>query len=133
MISETRGAQFLKDYAEGLKSADSAKMAKLFHPGLAYIVNDEAREGADGLSKPETWDFIFSKFKFLDATASHVIEVCSGHIFYHEALKVQHIESGEIREGHFGDEAVINADDKMLMVNRVADPAFFDWFGTALS
>jgi len=107
-------------------------MAELFHPGLAYIVNDEAREGADGLSKPETWDFIFSKIEFLDATASHVIELCPGHIFYHEALKVRHIESDEIRVGHFGDEAAIDADGKMLMVNRVADPAYFDWCGAAL-
>lgn len=56
MSSTTRGQEFLNNYAEGLKRADSQAMAELFHYGLAYIVNDEAREGSEGLCKPETWD-----------------------------------------------------------------------------
>lgn len=133
MSSTTLGQDFLTNYAEGLKRADSQAMAELFHYGLAYIVNNEAREGSEGLCKPETWDFIFSKVEFIDAVASHVIEVHPGHIFYHEYLKVRSKTSGEVKEGHFGDEAVINHEGKMLMVNRVADTAYFEWFGKALA
>ena len=133
MSTTTPGQEFLTKYAEGLKKADSQAMAELFHYGLAYIVNNEAREGSEGLCKPEIWDFIFSKIEFIDAVASHVIEVHPGHIFYHEYLKVRSKTSGEVKEGHFGDEAVINHEGKMLMVNRVADSAYFEWFGKALA
>lgn len=129
----TIGKQFLNEYAKGLINADAQKMASLFHSGLAYIVNDEVREGAADLCIEETWSFIFSKVKFLKAEASNVIEVHPGHIFYHENLQVQNKKTGEIREGHFGDESIINKEGKMLLVNRVADNAYFKWFGEVLS
>lgn len=132
MTKQSIGTQFLNDYAQGLLQGNSEKMASLFHPGLSYIVNNEVRPGAESLSNPETWDFIFSKIEFQKAEASHVIEVHPGHVFYHEFLQVRSKTTGEFREGHFGDEAVINTDGKMLLVNRIADTAYFAWFETAL-
>ncbi|KAB1158333.1 hypothetical protein F7018_09120 [Tenacibaculum aiptasiae] len=129
----TIGKQFLNEYATGLINADAQKMASLFHSGLSYIVNDEVREGAADLCKEETWNFIFSKVKFLKAEAGHVIEVHPGHIFYHEYLQVKNKKTGEIKEGHFGDESIINKNGKMLLVNRIADNAYFKWFGETLS
>lgn len=127
------GKQFLYEYAQGLINADALRMARLFHRGLSYIVNDEVREGAADLCKEETWSFIFSKVRFLKAEANHIVEVHSGHIFYHEYLRVKSKKTGEVREGHFGDEAVINKEGKLLLVNRVADNAYFKWFGETLS
>lgn len=132
-MTATIGQTFLQQYSEGLLAADAAKMAQLFHQGLAYIVNDQAREGAESLFLQETWEYIFSRVEFLESQASHVIEVHPGHLFYHEYLKVRSRASDEIREGHFGDEAVINSKGKMLLVNRVADSAYFDWFGEVLA
>lgn len=130
---KTIGNEFLEKYSQGLVNADSELMATLFHKGLAYIVNDEPREGAESLCESDTWDFIFSKIEFMEAQASHVIEVHPGHLFYHEFLKVKNKQTGEIKEGHFGDEAVINSAGKMLLVNRVADNAYFEWFGASLA
>lgn len=126
------GSVFLEKYSEGLMSANSELMASLFHKGLSYIVNDEVREGAESLTEASTWDFIFSKIEFIQAKASHVIEVHPGHLFYHEFLQVKSKATGEIKEGHFGDESVINQEGKMMLVNRVADTAYFHWFGNVL-
>lgn len=127
------GNEFLTRYSQGLITADAKLMASLFHRGLSYIVNDVPREGAQSPSESSTWDFIFSKIEFVQAEASHVIEVHPGHLFYHECLVVKNKHTGEIKEGHFGDEAVINRAGKMLLVNRVADSAYFEWFGASLA
>ena len=116
---KTIGNEFLEKYSQGLVNEDSELMASLFHKGLSYVVNDQPREGAESLSEPETWDYIFSKVAFLQAKASHVNEVHSGHLFYHEFLQVQNRATGEIKEGHFGDEAVINQQGKMIGLSLV--------------
>jgi hypothetical protein len=42
-------------------------------------------------------------------------------------VRVRVKATGEVREGHFGDEAVVNKDVKMLLVNRIADPLYVAW------
>ena len=42
-------------------------------------------------------------------------------------MRVRVKATGEVREGHFGDEAVVNKDVKMLLVNRIADPLYVAW------
>ena len=133
MDQKTIGTKFLENYSNGLINEDAVLMASLFHKGLAYIVNDEVRDGASSLCEVATWEYIFSKVKFLEANASELNEPVEGHIFYKEVLKVESKASGEKNEGHFIDETVINKDGKMLLVNRIADDAYFEWFNKVLS
>lgn len=125
------GRLFLAHYADGLLTANAEKMAALFHPGLTYIVNDLQRPACETFCTKELWETIFSKVEFLAAEAHHVLEPHPGHIFYHEMVRVRVRATGEVREGHFGDEAVVNKDVKMLLVNRIADPLYYEWLGTA--
>jgi hypothetical protein len=127
------GTQWLNDYASALQRADSQKIAQLFHPGLAYIVNDKLHAGSASFCDPATWQSIFTKIEFRSAKAYNMMEVYPGHITYHEVLKIRIKFSDEELEGHFGDQSVVNSDGKMLLINRVADPVYFSKFTSALT
>ena len=127
------GHEWLKNYSEGLISKNAKLMGSLFHPGLTYIVNGEQREGSDTFCKQETWEFIFSKIEFRQASAHNVFEPHVGHLFYHEAVEVYLKKENKILEGHFGDESVLNKDGKMLLINRIASKKYFEEFTKALS
>ena len=127
------GHDWLLAYSRHLVAADANALAGLFHKGIAYIVNGEARVGADGLCVPKTWEFILSRVEFNSVASHNLYEPHPGHVFYHEVLKVRFRATDAYNEGHFGDEAVINESGKMLLMNRVADPAYFAAFDAALS
>jgi hypothetical protein len=127
------GTQWLNDYASALQQGDSQAIAQLFHPGLAYIVNDKSHEGSAFFCNPTTWQSIFAKIEFKSAQAYNPIEVYPGHIIDREVLKIRIKFSGEELEGHFGDRSVINSYGKMLLINRIADPAYFTKFISALA
>jgi hypothetical protein len=107
--------------------------AQLFHPGIAYIVNNKLHEGSASFCNQATWQSIFTKIEFRSAKAYNLMEVYSGHIIYHEVLKIRIKFDGEELEGHFGDQSVVNSDGKMLLINRIADPAYFTKFTSALT
>jgi hypothetical protein len=126
------GKEWLENYANALQQADTDAIARLFHPGFSYIVNDKLHEASSSFSQQDTWKFIFSKIQFKSAQGYNLIETYPGHIIYHEVLKICIKFSGEELEGHFGDRAVVNSDGKMLMINRLADPAYFARLTAAL-
>ena len=132
-MTRSIGAQWLNDYATALQQADSQAIAQLFHPGLAYIVNDELHKGSASFCNQATWQSIFAKIEFRSAKAHNLMEVYSGHITYHEVLKIRIKFNGEELEGHFGDQSVVNSDGKMLLINRIADPNYFTKFTSALT
>ncbi len=127
------GMQWLNDYAAALQQTNSQAIAQLFHPGLAYIVNDKSHEGSAFFCNPTTWQSIFAKIEFKSAQAYNPIEVYPGRIIYHEVLKIRIKFSGEELEGHFGDRSIVNSDGKMLLINRIADPAYFAKFTSVLA
>ena len=133
MTNSTIGSSWLTAYGRALTAGDADALAELFHPGIAYIVNGAAREGASALSQKDTWTFIFSRIEFLAADTHNLFEPHPGHIMYHEVLKVRIRATGQVLEGHFGDAAVVGPGGKQLLMNRVADPAYFEAFDKALS
>lgn len=127
------GTQWLNDYASALQQADSQAIAQLFHPGLAYIVNNKLHEGSASFCNQATWQSIFAKIEFRSAKAHNLMEVYPGHILYHEVLKIRIKLNGEELEGHFGDQSVMNSDGQMLLISRIANPAYFTQFTSALA
>ena len=133
MTTNTTGSNWLTAYGRALTAGDAAALAALFHQGVAYIVNGTARPGADALCRPDTWAFILSRVEFLAAATHNLFEPHPGHLFYHEVLTVRLRDSGLVLEGHFGDAAVVGPAGTLLLVNRVADPAYFEAFDRALA
>uniref|UniRef100_A0A7S1M0S2 Uncharacterized protein n=1 Tax=Neobodo designis TaxID=312471 RepID=A0A7S1M0S2_NEODS len=104
-------------------------MASLFHPGVAYILNDAPRPNCAAMATEAAWAFVFGRCVWDDAVVTHVREVQPGYLTYHLKVVVRGRRATDgAREGHFGDCAVVDERGRCMLLQRSADAAFFAWY-----
>lgn len=119
-------AQWLELYRSALLNADADGMAKLFHPGFSYIVNDEYNTGSPTFHQPQTWKHIFEKVSYTGVKAGQLHEPAPGHLFYEEEIRLTLKDTKESLIGNFKDEVVVDEKMRMVLILRKADPMFFE-------
>jgi hypothetical protein len=123
---QTIGKRWLENYRNGFLNHDAKLCASIFHPGFTYIVNGNPRSGAGNLCKPETFEFFFKKIEFLRVDVYNVFEVHPGHLFHTFVLRNRNRATSQEQEAYFIDECVVNAEGKVMLINRVAPQEFYD-------
>ena len=126
----TVGTAFLDNLERGLTAGDAGFMASLFHPGVTYILNGEPRPNCAAMATAAAWSHVFARCQWDVAAASRVREVHPGHVLYHFKVVVRDVRTGDTREGHFGDTAVVDAaSGRCMLLHRSADATgFFPWY-----
>ncbi len=95
--------------------------------GLTFIVNGTPRPGVSGLATEELWELNscsreLKLFELMCSTYSKfILDICSTRLSW----KIENKATGQEQEAYLIDECVVNAEGKMILINRVGPKEFY--------